>query len=393
MIDSKGSIRKSHEQYVKEVSDININIEVVGQYVNNVTKITHRCLIDEHEWLSCPRDILSGCGCPVCGKKVIGNAPSYINSIWASDFKDYLSQFLTEEQMKEYMPYSSKDIIAKCPNCNTTKKTTPALLIRRGIKCQGCSDGVSYPNKFGRCFIKQIYGVDNIQFEYSPDWLIVNNNKCFFDIYFEYKNAAYIIELDGKIGHGYFEYNTANNEKYGVTQDLVKEQLASKHGVHVIRIDARVSSCDYIRNSIMNSELVDILNLKETDIDWNLCANFAVSSLAVSARDLWEDGFMIKDISAKLDVSSSTVKRYLKQMVEVGDCTYSAEEARKRAGKLMPRNHGGREVICLSTKKVYQSIKDAAKDNNVSYDLVRTRCRRKGKDFRFYDDYLKDLNV
>lgn len=379
-------MRKTHEEYIKEVMELNPNIIVESEYINTHTKIWHRCKIDGYMWKTAPSNILSGCGCPVCGKKKIGDAPEYKNSIWASDFKSYLEQFLTEDQMKTYMPYSSKKIIATCPNCGTLKKTTPALLIRRGIKCQVCSDGISYPNKFGRSFIKQIKNVYNLKFEYSPEWLIINGNKCYFDIYFEYNNSKYIIEMDGNVGHGNFEYNMDNNEKYGKKQDLVKDNLAEKHNIKVIRIDSRISTLEYIKNNIINSELVNILGFNENDIDWNFCANNAVSSLAIKARDLWEEGHMIKDIATKLEVSTGTIKRYLKQLAEINACSYTPNKARKRAAKITNQNHEGRSVIYLKTNRIYKSIKEASIDNNLSYDLVRARCRRK-KDFRYYDEY------
>lgn len=61
---------KTHEQYVKEVSEVNPYIEVVGTYINSETKILHRCLIDGCEWYSLPSNILSGHGCPYCNQSI-----------------------------------------------------------------------------------------------------------------------------------------------------------------------------------------------------------------------------------------------------------------------------------------------------------------------------------
>lgn len=61
---------KTHEDYVKEVWNINPYIEVVGKYVNSETKILHRCLIDGHEWFSLPGGILGGHGCPHCNQSI-----------------------------------------------------------------------------------------------------------------------------------------------------------------------------------------------------------------------------------------------------------------------------------------------------------------------------------
>lgn len=64
--------RRTHEEYVLELNEINPNIEVVDTFINTVTKIKHRCKIDGHEWMVRPHDILRGRGCPVCGKQKFG---------------------------------------------------------------------------------------------------------------------------------------------------------------------------------------------------------------------------------------------------------------------------------------------------------------------------------
>ena len=60
------SLRKTHDQYIKEVRLINHSILVLGKYIDAVTPILHKCLNDGHEWYAYPYNILSGCGCPIC---------------------------------------------------------------------------------------------------------------------------------------------------------------------------------------------------------------------------------------------------------------------------------------------------------------------------------------
>lgn len=61
-----GTIKRTHEEYVYEVSEINPDIEVIGKYANTTTPILHKCLIDGHEWNVAPYSILHGTGCPRC---------------------------------------------------------------------------------------------------------------------------------------------------------------------------------------------------------------------------------------------------------------------------------------------------------------------------------------
>ena len=104
------------------VQKINPDIEVLGVYVNANTKILHKCKKDGYEWEATPGHISNGTGCPVCAGKIIGPPPNYINSIFASEYKHHFSKYITEEEMKLYMPKSEKKIPIKCPKCGYIKK-------------------------------------------------------------------------------------------------------------------------------------------------------------------------------------------------------------------------------------------------------------------------------
>lgn len=60
------ALRKTHDEYVKEVSERNPDVEIVGQYINSRTPILHKCKLDGCEWMARPYNILFGKGCPVC---------------------------------------------------------------------------------------------------------------------------------------------------------------------------------------------------------------------------------------------------------------------------------------------------------------------------------------
>lgn len=66
----RNKLVKSCEQYINEVSIVNKDIVVLGEYVNAKTKIKHKCLVCDLEWDAYPDDILHGGGCPHCNKSV-----------------------------------------------------------------------------------------------------------------------------------------------------------------------------------------------------------------------------------------------------------------------------------------------------------------------------------
>lgn len=129
-----GNVKKTHEKYVKEVEETNPNIEVIGEYVNNHTPILHRCKIDEYEWLAKPYNVLHGYGCPMCAKNIKMTHAEYISRL-----KEYNPNI---EVIDEYQGSNIK-ILHKCKKDNNQWYATPwSLLHRNG--CPKCAKNARY---------------------------------------------------------------------------------------------------------------------------------------------------------------------------------------------------------------------------------------------------------
>lgn len=76
-----GNIKKTHEEYIKEVSLLNPNIEVIEKYINAKTPILHICKIDNYVWKAAPTDILSGKGCPKCAGNLKFTHQEYVRRL------------------------------------------------------------------------------------------------------------------------------------------------------------------------------------------------------------------------------------------------------------------------------------------------------------------------
>lgn len=72
---------KGHTDYVAEVELMHPNIEVVEKYINARTKILHRCKVDGYQWMAQPDSVLSGCGCPKCAGNLKKTTDSYIKEV------------------------------------------------------------------------------------------------------------------------------------------------------------------------------------------------------------------------------------------------------------------------------------------------------------------------
>ena len=190
-----------------------------------------------------------------------------------------------------------------------------------GFSCQKCSDGISYPNKFSRALLEQL-PVENIDYEWSPDWI----KPYRYDNYFEYNGIKYILEMDGKF---HYEDNGMSNMTAEEQKqiDNMKDEMAIKHNVKMIRIDCQKSDMDYIKTNIINSELNTILDL--SNIDWDLCNREALNSLVKQVCDLYKDGYRNIDIENKLKISKNTVTKYLKLGNELGWCKYTPKQYKK----------------------------------------------------------------
>ena len=65
---SANNNRKLQEEYVQELSFINPDIEVVGEYINYITPLLHRCKKCGNEWDAKPCHTMRGHGCSVCNE-------------------------------------------------------------------------------------------------------------------------------------------------------------------------------------------------------------------------------------------------------------------------------------------------------------------------------------
>jgi len=126
--------RKTTEELKGELSKVNPDIEVLGEYAQNHTPIDVKCRICGHEWSAEPNNLLSGKGCPKCRRKNAGLARRKTHEEFARE--------LAEKNKKvtlvgKYMG-STEKVEVKCVRCGRTFLSKPGNLLNgRGcIKCR-----------------------------------------------------------------------------------------------------------------------------------------------------------------------------------------------------------------------------------------------------------------
>lgn len=66
----RNNTKKTHNTFIKQIYNVNPNIEILSEYINARTVVKCRCKIDSHEWETTPDKLLnSRTGCPLCAKK------------------------------------------------------------------------------------------------------------------------------------------------------------------------------------------------------------------------------------------------------------------------------------------------------------------------------------
>ncbi len=139
-------VKKSHEQFVREMSVANPDIEVIGTYINHTTPIMVKCRACGHEWLKPPSKLLIGIGCKECAKR--------------KQVKKH-SQFVDEMKVKnpeieiigEYK--TSKDPIkVKCKKCNYQWEPYPSNILYHKEGCPNCARNAKKNNDQ---FIDELY--------------------------------------------------------------------------------------------------------------------------------------------------------------------------------------------------------------------------------------------
>lgn len=313
------STKLTHEEFIEKLKPENKGFRVLGKYVNSATPIEIQCQFG-HVWCASPRNLIhNNSGCPYCaGKKVwVG-----FNDLWTT--RSDVAQLLKDpEDGYKYTKGSRNKVNFICPECGTVHNKSIEMVCRYGFVCQKCSDGISYPNKFGRALLEQLCGKGNFDCEWQPEWA----KPYFYDNYFEYNDNKYILEMDGG-----FHYNNYKNSRISLEErraaDEIKNNLAIKNHIEIIRIDCCQSSCNYIKNNILNSKLTEIFDF--TNINWELCDAQAQKNLIKEVCKLYNSGMHdlnnIKDI---LHISLWATREYVKIGANVGWCDYTVEKGRQ----------------------------------------------------------------
>lgn len=285
---------------------------------------------------------------------------------------EFIKWIQNKDDAKRYSYGSTIKINWVCPNCgNIVNSSISHVIKRKHVPCRRCSDGISYPEKYMHSLLKQLQL--DFETEYSPDWIKPKR----YDFYIPSKKI--IIEMDGLLGHGNKSFDTRyyNNANELLELDAQKDYIASQHGINVIRIDAKESNSEYLKNHILDSKLSSIFDLDV--VDFLLCNSDAYSSMKIKVCDIWNKYHDMKKIEETTHLARITIVRYLTDCSKYGLCNYDSKVQQTNSGKTNIYKAcytNSRKVICLDTKEIYESMADAYRwlGYNPNGHSIRDNC-------------------
>lgn len=253
-----------------------------------------------------------GTGCQACCNRIIVKG---INDI-ATTNPEYIKYFVNIEDAYKYSRSANKNVKIKCPDCGYIKTMTINSLTNTGFACNKCGDGISYPEKFMFCLLEQL------NLDFTTRKIFKWSLRKEYDFYISLTNC--IIETHGIQHYVDFKrkikgYRSLEEEQ---ENDRIKKELAKENNIqYYIVLDCRESNLDYIKNTILNSELTLLYDL--SNIDWIKCGLFAESSIMKKVCELWDDGLNNTTEIAKITkLAQGTIINYLKRGTRIGLCSY-----------------------------------------------------------------------
>ena len=225
-----GNAKRTTKEYVDELSRINPNVEVLEEYINSTTPILHRCKVDNNIWPIAPSNALLGKGCPVCKNTRLSN-------MFVKTHEQYVKELQEEnpglEVLEQYIN-ANTPILHRCLQDEYTWKIAPANVLA-GQGCPQCKES------YGERIIRQWLQKKSIVYVYQHTFVDCKDKKTLpFDFYLPKYNTC--IEYDGQQHFEPVDFAGKGDEwakeQLLITQkhDDIKTNYCIANNIHLLRI-------------------------------------------------------------------------------------------------------------------------------------------------------------
>ena len=317
--------RLTNEEFLENLKKYNVKYMPLELYKKAHTKMKFQCDKNpNHIFETTPSDIYSGnTHCPYCMRRkvFVGETDAW------TERPDVAKLLLNPEDGYKYFATGSQYLDFVCPNCKSIIKHNISIVSRYGLYCSHCGDGMSFGEKFVNELLKQL----QVEFVFNKATQWSDNKRYDFII----KSMSLIIEV-----HGAQHYRTAFSFKHSSRKsksleeeqanDVYKKSLAMNNGIkHYVELDCRNSDYEFVKQSVLESELSKLYDL--SNIDWEKCFEATGVSNVKRCADLWNGGMKnTKEISEEICMNRTSVIEYLKKAKMLGLCDYDTNYAKNK---------------------------------------------------------------
>lgn len=375
--------------------DYNENKELLGyneKYIKsltfgNKTRLYIKCNKCNSSILRVAYNIIIGqANCGVCANKVIIKG---INDVATTH--PNIVNFLVDKEVANKLSYGNhKKVKVKCPLCGMKQKNLyPLSVVVENFSCEFCSDKRPYPERI----LSTILQSSKLEYEYQKrfKWslnFLSDNNKLSGDKVYDFYIPSLNIIIET---HGGQHYKKSGFSSYGgrsleeeIENDEIKKNLALKNNIsNYIVIDCRKSTINWIKRSIINSNLKKYIDFQQ--VDWKICEKVARQGMVYKVCQLWSQGISIKQLSKEYSLTTSTITSYLNIGKKIGLCNYNGE--RSKASLI------GKQIINVDTKEEYLTVNEAARAIGVHSNALHCCINNPNKSCKKNKwMYLEDYN-
>lgn len=310
---------------------------------------------------------------------------------FGEQFPELIKYLVDKQDAFKYSHGSHVKINIHCPDCGYEKEIAVQKLCLRGFNCPICKDGFSFAAKI----LRQLLIYNNCQFEmeYSPHWAKGKR----YDFFIQDSNT--IIEV-----HGAQHYGLRNEWGYTKNQslknDLLKKELAFVNEV-INYIEINASNTDFASLSTeINQQLSGTIIIPKTEELKQLFLN-STSSLKKEAFLLYQQGFSQIEISKKLNISRKAVERYLPEYAAlIGEPFVNRAEQKEinlhKTYNLIQENYSQKqiaEILQVSTATVRNYLKELDKRPEFCYTYITEQEKSKKRKQQAIELHKQGLTI
>lgn len=225
--------RKTTEDIIKEMSFINPNIEIIGEYEGSHNPIKCRCKLDGKVWESIVCNLLNqSATCPECAKKHMQE----IESLSTDEIKKRIVDYGLNIELLSNYKNNKTHLKCKCNIHNNEYMVNPRVILYN--KSSGCPQCTQSLGESKMLTLLKNMGYDIIRQHTFPDCKYINLLK--FDGYDESNNIAF--EYQGQQHYYPVDFSGKGEEfaldqfNQGIIRDNIKRTYCKENNIRLIEV-------------------------------------------------------------------------------------------------------------------------------------------------------------